>query len=61
MKTACRFGFLGQALLSICYGQAVITTVAGNGSIMYFGDGGPATEAGLDLAFEVAVDAAGSL
>jgi len=26
------------ALLSICYGQAVITTVAGNGSTVYFGD-----------------------
>jgi len=61
MKSILRSSFLALAGLSICYGQAVITTVAGNGVSSYFGDGGPATKAGLDLAFDVAMDTAGNL
>ena len=42
-------------------GTRVITTVAGNGTGGYSGDGGPATAAELDLPGGVAVDAAGNL
>jgi sugar lactone lactonase YvrE len=39
----------------------VITTVAGDGSYGFAGDGGPATAASLSLLYGVAVDAAGNL
>jgi uncharacterized protein (TIGR03437 family) len=39
----------------------VITTVAGNGAKDFGGDGGPATQASLDLPVDVAVDGAGAL
>jgi sugar lactone lactonase YvrE len=39
----------------------IITTVAGNGSIGYSGDGGAATNAKLDGPFNVALDRAGNL
>ena len=39
----------------------MITTVAGNGTAGYSGDGGPATAAELDRPQGVAVDAAGDL
>ncbi|MBI4463267.1 MAG: DUF11 domain-containing protein, partial [Acidobacteria bacterium] len=39
----------------------IITTVAGNGTAGFFGDGGPATSALLDEPAGVAVDAAGNL
>jgi uncharacterized protein (TIGR03437 family) len=39
----------------------IITTVAGNGTPIYSGDGGPATSASLDQPFGVAVDAVGNL
>ncbi len=38
-----------------------ITTVAGNGESDYRGDGGPATEASLNLPEQIAVDASGNL
>jgi hypothetical protein len=41
--------------------NGIITTVAGNGSPGYSGDGGPATEASLFLPLSVAVDAIGNL
>ena len=41
--------------------DGTISTVAGNGSDGYLGDGGPATIAVLNLPNEVAVDAAGNL
>jgi sugar lactone lactonase YvrE len=51
----------------VAAGSGVITTVAGNGFIDEFGsggfsgDGGPATEAGLNLPYGVAVDSTGNL
>ena len=41
--------------------NGIITTVAGNGTAGYSGDGGAATKASLDYPFAVAVDAAGNL
>jgi serine/threonine-protein kinase len=41
--------------------NGVITTVAGTGDDTFSGDGGPATEAGLDYPQRVAVDAEGNL
>jgi len=41
--------------------DGTITTVAGNGTASYSGDGGPATLASVNNPFGIAVDAAGSL
>ncbi len=41
--------------------NGIITTVAGNGAGGYSGDGGPATDAGLNLPQNVLVDALGNL
>jgi sugar lactone lactonase YvrE len=41
--------------------NGIITTVAGNGTLTYSGDGGAATNAGIDQPSGVAVDAAGNL
>jgi len=41
--------------------SGIITTVAGNGTRGYSGDGGPATDAQLDCADGVAVDASGNI
>lgn len=43
------------------YGGWVISTVAGNGSMGYAGDGGPAVEATLNNPFDVAFDPAGNM
>jgi hypothetical protein len=45
---------------SVC-AQAVITTVAGNGSAAFLGDSGPAAQASLSNPAALAVDAAGNL
>lgn len=41
--------------------DGIITTVAGNGGLVFSGEGGPATEAGLRGPLSVAIDAAGNL
>jgi sugar lactone lactonase YvrE len=41
--------------------NGIITTVAGNGSATFAGDGGAATNASLDLLYDVALDAPGNL
>jgi uncharacterized protein (TIGR03437 family) len=61
MKTVLRFAFVALAELSVCYGQGVITTVAGNGTLLFSGDGGPATKAGIGIPPDVAIDGAGNL
>src|ERR1035438_10633448 len=61
MKTVLRFISLGLAAVSVCYGQGVISTVAGNGTLVYSGDGGPATKAGIGIPPDVAVDGAGNM
>ncbi len=61
MKTILRSTFLAITVLSVCSGQAVISTVAGNGTMVYSGDGGPATKAALGIPPDVAVDSAGNL
>src|SRR5207247_1903656 len=61
MKTASRLALLGLAALTLARGQGVISTVAGNGSLNFTGDGGPATSAAFNLATDVAVDSEGNL
>jgi uncharacterized protein (TIGR03437 family) len=41
--------------------DGIISTVAGNGSFSYYGDGGPATSAALRFPWGLAVDAAGNV
>ncbi len=41
--------------------NGVITTVAGNGSYSYFGDGGPAVDAGIAFPAGLAIDGSGNL
>jgi uncharacterized protein (TIGR03437 family) len=61
MKTILRFTFLGLAVLSVCDAQGIITTVAGNGTLVSSGDGGPATKAGIGPPTDVAFDSAGNI
>ena len=54
---------LGALILSGVHasGQGIITTVAGNGTAGFGGDGGPATSASLNFPTSVAVDQSGNL
>ena len=61
MKTLLKSTFVAMAAVSICYAQAVISTVAGNGTLVFSGDGGPATKAGIGIPPDVAIDGAGNL
>lgn len=61
MKTVLRLTSIALAVLSGCYAQAVINTVAGNGTMVYSGDGGPATKAAIGIPPDMAVDAAGNV
>lgn len=59
MKTVSRLTFAALAALSAGYAQPLITTVAGNGTMGFSGDGGPATKAGIGIPPDIAVDGAG--
>ena len=61
MKTLLKSTFVVLAAVSVCYAQAVINTVAGNGTLTFSGDGGPATKAGFGIPPDMAVDGAGNL
>lgn len=61
MKTVLKLTSVALAVLSACYAQAVINTVAGNGTLVFSGDGGPATKAGVGIPPDMAVDGAGNL
>jgi sugar lactone lactonase YvrE len=50
-----------QVIRFVAAGTGTITTVAGNGSQGYSGDGGPATSAELSDPFDAAIDIAGNL
>jgi len=50
-----------QRIRKVTASSGLITTVAGNGSASYAGDGGPATNASLNNPGDVAVDSAGNL
>ncbi|HLJ13606.1 MAG TPA: hypothetical protein VKV15_03855 [Bryobacteraceae bacterium] len=61
MNTFSRLFLSLLAASTLCHGQPVISTVAGNGTIGYFGDGGPAINAGLKLPTDMAIDGAGNI
>src|SRR4051794_35215723 len=61
MSTLLRSTYIALAALSLCHGQAVINTVAGNGNLGSAGDGGPALKATIGLPTDVAFDSAGNL
>ncbi len=50
-----------HAIRKVTVATGIITTVAGNGTAGFTGDGGAATAAQLDTPYSVAVDAAGNL
>ena len=51
----------GCRIRKVAAGTGIITTVAGNGTVGYSGDGGPATSAALHYPGGVAIDSAGNL
>jgi trimeric autotransporter adhesin len=53
--------YLNKRIRKVAAGTGVITTVAGNGTPGFSGDGGPATAASLGTPVSVAVDPAGNL
>ncbi len=61
MKPAARFILSAFVTLALCSAQGVITTVAGNGTLGYSGDNGPATSAKLDIPSDMAIDSAGNV
>lgn len=52
---------LNHRVRKVAVGTAIITTLAGNGSSAFSGDGGPATQAALNTPVGVSVDNAGNL
>ncbi|HTS64549.1 MAG TPA: Ig-like domain repeat protein [Candidatus Acidoferrales bacterium] len=52
---------MGQRVRRIDAQTGIITTVAGNGTAAFSGDGGPAVNASLKAPFGLAIDAAGNL
>ncbi|OYV76399.1 MAG: hypothetical protein B7Z74_00540, partial [Deltaproteobacteria bacterium 21-66-5] len=52
---------LGGRIREVDHSTGIITTVAGNGTYGFSGDGGPATAAELDIIQGVAVDSSGNL
>jgi uncharacterized protein (TIGR03437 family) len=61
MKPLVRFILSAFITLAVCRAQGVITTVAGNGTLGYSGDNGPATSAKLDIPSDMAIDSAGNV
>ncbi|NDC42832.1 MAG: hypothetical protein EBZ77_14990, partial [Chitinophagia bacterium] len=52
---------LNQRVRKVDISTGIITTIAGNGTAAYAGDGGPATSANLSRPYGLAFDAAGNL
>src|SRR5207245_5304334 len=50
-----------RRIRKVAAGSGIISTVAGNGTERFSGDGGPATAASLNSPYGVALDAAGNL
>jgi RHS repeat-associated protein len=50
-----------QRIRKVSVATGIITTIAGNGTAGFSGDGGPATSAKLDLPSAIALDSAGNL
>ncbi len=61
MKTALLYFFCAALVTASAEAQGVITTIAGNGSVGFAGDGGPATAATLGQPCGVTVDKAGNV
>jgi hypothetical protein len=55
MTLAWRSALLGLAFLTLCRGQSVLSTVAGDGTTGFSGDGGPALAPGSGGLNQVAI------